>query len=204
MSKTHDRVVVVALCGALLSALGCSSTVTTAGFLSDYSKLEPDGSDLRYVDRAEVRNFNQFIVEPVKLHYHSKAKRADPSTARRLANTLHNEVTSQLLGGGYRVVSQSGPGIARIRLAITDLRKDTAALNVLPQTRLTGLGLGGASMEGEILDSKTGRQVAAVVQTGEGARISLEGLKLEDWNSAEEVIKGWAKQLRKVLDDLSK
>ena len=131
-------------------------------------------------------------------------ERADPTTARRLANTLHNEVTSQLLGGGYRVVSQSGPGIARVRLAITDLRKDTAALNVLPQTRLTGLGLGGASMEGEILDSKTGRQVAAVVQTGEGARISLEGLKLEDWNSAEEVIKGWAKQLRKVLDDLSK
>ena len=202
MWKTHDRVVVVALCGGLLSAIGCSSTVTTAGFLSDYSKLEPDGSDLRYVERAELANYKRFIVEPVKVHYHREAKRADPPTARRLANTLHNEVTNQLISGGYRIVSQPGPGIARIRVAITDLRKDTAALNVLPQTRMTGLGLGGASMEGEILDSETGRQVAAVVQGGGGKRISLQGLK--KWSSAEAVIKGWAEKFRKSLDELSK
>ena len=56
-------------------------------------------------------------------------------------------------------------------------------------------------MEGEILDSETGQQLAAVVQTGKGARFSLEGLEMKDWSSAEAVIKGWAIQFRKALDD---
>ena len=93
----------------------------------------------------------------------------------------------------------SPPGVARIRIAVTDIKKGTPALNVLPQTKLTGLGLGGASMEAELVDAKTGAQIAGVVQTGRGSVVSLSGLSSS--GDAKAVMQGWVKRFQKTLDE---
>ncbi len=54
-------------------------------------------------------------------------------------------------------------------------------------------------MEGEMLDSLTGEQIGAVIQSSQGGRISLQGYK--KWSSAEAVIKEWAARFRKRLDE---
>lgn len=39
-----------------------------------------------------------------------------------------------------------------MRLALTDVQKATWWLNVMPTSKVTGAGVGGASMEGEVID----------------------------------------------------
>lgn len=200
----HGRPLSIALAGSIAFVVafvsGCASTPSRTGFLTDYSRLQQDGSDLRWADDARLAVYSKFIVEPASIHFHAKAKGkgTDQTTLRRMANTMNDAVIREL-SGRYSIVSQPGPGVARIRIAITDVRKDTPALNVIPQTRMTGLGLGGASMEGEVLDSQTGEQIGAVIQSDQGKRISLSGFKR--WSSAEAVIKEWAKRFRKRLDE---
>lgn len=195
-------------CAALIGGLalclsicaGCQSTPKPVGFLSDYSRLTAEGSNLRYVDKERLAGYSKFLVDPVKIHFHegAKGRDTDSATLQRLKTALHAAIVENL-SSPYSVVSQPGPGVARIRLAITDVNKDTPALNILPQTRLTGVGLGGASMEGELVDSQSGDQIAAVIQSQKGSALSLDGYK--KWSSAESVLKAWAKQFRRRLDE---
>ena len=68
-----------------------------------------------------------------------------------------------------------GPGVGRFRQSLTDLEKSKPLLNIVPQTRMTGAGLGGAAFEGEILDSQTQEQLVAIVWAIKGKRLSLSG-----------------------------
>ena len=60
------------------------------------------------------------------------------------------------------------------------------------------MGLGHMSMEGEVIDTETGEQIAAVIQTRKGSAISFEGLK--EWSSVEAAIDEWAKELCRRID----
>ena len=71
-------------------------------------------------------------------------------------------------------------------------------MNVSIYTKISGLGLGGASAEGEIVDSVTGEQIVAVVRWGTGSRVFQAGLtKMGD---AKIAINKWTKNLRDLLD----
>ena len=94
------------------------------------------------------------------------------------------------LNGIYIIAKEPGPGIVRIRVALTDLKKSNPLLNFIPPTNLTGLGLGGASMEAELVDSVTGRQIAAVVQSQQGQKLSLDGLS--EWGDTKAIMDQWA------------
>jgi hypothetical protein len=144
--------------------------------------------------------YSKFIIEPVvvQLQGTPQGARPDPETRRELANFMHNAIVNAI-SDRYMIVSQPAPGVARIRVAITDIEKSSVALNILPQTKLTGVGLGGASMEGEVIDSVSNEQIAAVIQSQKGSRISLAGLK--KWGDAKAVMDEWAKQFRKRLDE---
>ena len=200
MNSKALRVVwcVSVLCGLL--AGGCGEGPSQTGFLSDYSQLEPDASDMRYIDQSKLATYSMFIVEPVTVHFHSKAtgKDTEQSTLDDLTSRMRSAIVDEL-SEHYAVVSRGGPGVALVRVALTDVNKDTPALNILPTTKLTGLGLGGAAMEGELLDSVTREQIGAVIQTQKGQALSLQGLT--EWSSAEAVINGWAKKFRQRLDE---
>ena len=99
----------------------------------------------------------------------------------------------------YQVVSKPGPGVLYIRAALTDIDVTNPLLNIHPGTKLTGAGLGGASMEAEALDSVTMERIAAVVETQRGSRLSIAA-GLSEFGHAKEVMKGWVERFVKRLD----
>ena len=54
-------------------------------------------------------------------------------------------------------------------------------------------------MEGELLDSLTGAQIAAVVQAGKGSRMSFAGMARD--GDARTVIDGWVVRFLQRLDE---
>jgi hypothetical protein len=72
-------------------------------------------------------------------------------------------------------------------------------MNILPQTKLIGSGLGGATLEVEMVDSETGEQIGALVESQLGKRLSLEGVST--WGDAKGVMDRWANRLRQRIDE---
>ncbi|MHC4558718.1 MAG: DUF3313 domain-containing protein [Planctomycetota bacterium] len=174
----------------------------TTGFLSDYSHLETvSDTTLRHINLSNtLDNYSKFIIDPVQVHFHNKAKGTDISSKElaELRQYMYAAIHKAVLDH-YDVVRRPGPGVARIRIALTDIEKSSPALNVIPTTKLTGVGLGGASMEAEVVDSVTGEQIAAVVESQKGKRLSLKGLS--KWGDAKAVMDEWARRFKERLDE---
>jgi hypothetical protein len=173
----------------------------TTGFLSDYSKLEnASDSSMRYhAPRETIARYRAFIVDPVEVRFTPTDKsKVTPDDLEHIAAYFRGKVID-VLSEDYQIVSQPGPNVARFRIALTDVSDSTWWLNVHPGTRLTGAGAGGAGVEGELVDSQTGEQLAALVETQAGSRIGFDGLsKVGD---AKAVIDDWAKRVHKRLEE---
>jgi hypothetical protein len=197
--KTAVKIMFVVIVGfTLMMSTGCAQQIKKTGFLSDYSRLEPKDDGMRYIDIKRLGDYSKFIIEPVTFHLHGKGDEPGMKTRIELANHMHNAIINAIKDR-YMIVSQSAEGVARVRIAITDVKKSSPALNAIPQTKLTGVGLGGASMEGEVVDSETGEQIGAVIEGQKGKRLSMAGLS--KWGDAKAVMDGWAKRFRKRLDE---
>ncbi|MHC4512476.1 MAG: DUF3313 domain-containing protein [Planctomycetota bacterium] len=155
---------------------GCKMGAHETGFLSDYSKLKEESDALRWVNTNELKTYNSFIVEPVQMVSHKGAEPTDPKAAEAVTSAFQKQLVTKLREANYNVVTEPGPGVGRVRLAITDVDNSVPVLNWIPQTKLLGLGIGGASMEGEVVDSRSGDQIAAVVQGKKGSRLSFAGM----------------------------
>lgn len=183
----------------LFSGCGGSKQVKT-GYLSDYSKMQRESdASLRYVDDTTARGYSAFIVEPVVVYFHEGSKSKGKLTYQQLAdlsNYLHAKIVEAVRNAGLTVADQPGISVAKIRIALTDIAK-TDAINMLPQATLLGAGVGGASMEAEVVDSVTGKQIAAVLQSGQGSRVPFSNLG--DWTAAKTVMDQWAKNFQAKL-----
>ncbi len=192
--------------GAALGVLaaGCATVQDPgqAGFLSDYSNLEEvDDNHLVYLS-GNAGNYSKFIIEPVAMLYRQPEEKRIFSDEELEDLQVHfkTEVIEALTeDDGYQVVEVAGPGTARLRIGITAVDDTIGALNVTIYTKITGAGLGGAAMEGEVVDSMTGEQIAAVSRWGSGSRILRAGFT--HTGDAKILMNRWAKDLRKRLDD---
>ena len=180
---------------------GCSAKLgSRTGFLSDYSKLERYSDvSYRYVG-LNLDRYSKFIIDPVKTHFHSgsKASEIPPQELEDMRSYMHAAVV-KAISDAYTIAYRPGPGIARIRMAITDLKKSKILQNIYPASKLMGTGLGGASIEVEAIDSQTGVQLAAAMESQLGERFSLDGVST--WGDAKAVMDDWAKRIRQRLDE---
>ncbi len=180
---------------------GCESKEKAmTGFLSDYSKLKRESaSTMRYVNEEAVKRYSSFIVDPVEVHFYKGSKSEGQLTEQQLSeltNYMHSKIVQALQGAGKTVVEQPGAGVARVRASLSDIKK-SSAVSIIPQASLLGAGIGGASMEAELVDSMTGEQLGAVVDSGTGSRVPFTNLG--DLNAAKNVIDGWAKRFQNRL-----
>ena len=209
MKKAAMIVFVIAI--GIVLALGSDVSAKEAsfsGFLGDYSQLKPDPEgQAALIYRAppeKLRQYKKFIIDPVSVHFAPNAKgtTVSPRNLNKLTDYFEEELTKTLSESGrYMVVKAPGTGVLRIRVAITDIKKTKTGWNILPQTKLIGLGLGGASFEAEAVDSMSGERVAAVVDTEKGSRLSVSA-GLKKFGDAEYVMKQWAHRLVKRLDEI--
>ena len=204
MSKTTISVMGLLTGMFLLGA--CAAPVDkpeASGFLSDYSKLEfREEGKFNYIgDRAVA--YETFMIDRVAILFERDVENPvfSDKEIEELKNYLVEKLTDQLTkGDGYAVVSKAGPGVARIRIGITEVDETIGALNVSTYTKITGLGLGGVSAEGEVVDSVTGEQIGAMVRWDSGSRITRAGYT--HMGDAKIAIGHWAKEFRKQLDEL--
>ena len=202
MRKLNVR---LTLAGVFVLA-GCAPPIEKpeeAGFLSDYSKLEMvEQGKINYIgDR--LGEYDSFIIDPIVVLFRQDVEDREFSDEEieRLKAYFVEQMTEQLTKrNGYAVVTDPGPGVARFRIGLTEVEETIGVMNVSIYTKVTGLGLGGASAEGELVDSVTGEQLAAVVRWGTGSRVLKAGLTR--MGDAKIAIDKWTKDLRELLDEL--
>jgi phenylpyruvate tautomerase PptA (4-oxalocrotonate tautomerase family) len=152
---------------------------------------------MRYIS-PQLRDYNAYMVDPVQI----RTKRGDvkPEQRAEVARYLSDALVKVLTTGGYRVATQPGVGVARVRVAITDIQDAKWYLNIHPATKVSGAGRAGASMEAEVVDSVSGEQLAAAIRSGKGREFELNPFStIEDVKS---VIDQWAKDAGERLKEL--
>ena len=202
----ETSVLMVVAVGLMVIQCGCEpGAAVKTGFLSNYSRLSKESnSTLRHINKRALAKYSNFIVDPVEVHFHSGAKAIEQRTKGKLTqrqltdltNYMHAKITQVIRESGKRIAYQPAAGVARIRVALTDISGSTAA-SLLPQAKLMGAGIGGASMEAEIVDSMTGEQIGAVVESKKGSRMPFANLG--EWDAARQVINDWAERFKKNL-----
>lgn len=208
-------VIVSTVAFLFIMATGCvTSEQKYSGFLKDYSQLQPDPMDKKgamywQASGVSFRSYGKFMVDPVSLHFapelSGETTKVDPYVANALTAHLHKSIVAEL-SKRYEIVEKGGPGVARIRPAITSIdvqRKGMKVYNFVP-VGLVITGVGEATgardsvavlgMEGEITDSLTGKSIASVVQT-HGLEVDVK--KEEDYTEkhAYSTLEYWAKKL---------
>jgi hypothetical protein len=188
---------------ASLLMFGCKANMPQeTGFLSDYSKLQKRSSaSMVYVNNQMLGKYSQFIIDPVQVHFYNEKdeKKVPQAKLQVLRNTMRQDLVSNLEKAGYQVVETPGPGVARMRIALTDIKQSTPVLNVIPQTAISGVGLGGASMEGELVDSQTNQQIAAMIESQLGQRFRLANVTT--FGDAEAIINDWAQRIVQRINE---
>jgi hypothetical protein len=135
-----------------------------------------------------LARYSAFIVDPVEL-YLDDEKRAylGRDTDLEKLSEYMGETLIKTLEGSYRVTDVApGPGVGRIRVAITHLKKGA------PFT------IGGAAIEAELLDSQTGEQVVALFEVQQVRR--RKGGGLSQWDDAKRIMDDWAQRFHDALE----
>lgn len=202
----YSAITVKALLTGLFVLAGCAAPVSQqeqSGFLSDYSKLEltEDGRIIYVRDRTV--EYESFIIDPVVILFERDEdyKEFTDKEIEDLKEYFVKELSERLTkDDAYSVVSEPGPGVARFRFGITDVDDTIGVLNLSIYTKITGLGLGGLAIEGELVDSVTGEQLMAAIRWGSGSRILRAGLT--HMGDAKIAVDKWARDVSKILDEM--
>jgi len=138
-------------------------TATPSGFLNDYSKLKPSPHhrNTLYEQSPKLMTYTKFVVDPVvmlakRINLGRLGDGLDLDTSAMLAKLARDEVINSLKVNN-QIVDQPGPGVARIRSAITGVGA-LAATGSLPSR------FNAASVEVEIVDSVSGERLAAAIE----------------------------------------
>ena len=199
--------------------MGCAANVKQSGFLEDYPPFEKGprgGVDLRYLKPGvDFKKYDSIMMDQVVFYFSRDAKYRgiNSDELNQLSEAFHKAMIKELQDE-YPFVHQSGPGVLRLRPAITDVKTSRPVMNTITTVVPVGLALsivkkgitgshtfvGEASLEAEFLDAQTNERVAAVIDKRSGAKYELiQGMS--KWGHAEEAFEFWAKRLRKWLDD---
>ena len=174
---------------------GCESPppsvkVPVTGFLTDYSGLEPTSdTSYRYINpKYNLARYASFIIDPVDVRFRKgAATKADSWDDLEALRAYRLRARVKALIPRYSATAKSpGPGVARIRIALTNVAKSAP------------FKLGRVSMEAEILDSRTGEQIAAVI---ESQKKGVPFYGYEPWSGAKAIMDDWAKQLYDRLEE---
>lgn len=193
-----------ALPAGVLAALmtlgaGCASKegpVEPSGFLLDVGQLEPSENGSALVYRRPgftLGDYDAVLMDPIEIFCSSSSsfEDVDPIELKRLARSFEDAI-QRALEDRYRFVDAIGPRVMRLRIAITnvEVRKRLLRDAVDSVGRDVSFRLSDITMEGEILDSRSGvRQVAFVDR------------RRSNQEADETAFQHWAGVLRKRMDE---
>ena len=173
----------------LLLVTGCVTHTARdpveSGFLTRYDQLtKVDDTTSRYIDAARLRTFTKFKIHPVQVRVKSIDGKPIASEEQMAGEYVAMALISAL-SDRYPIVSSSGPRVGNLHLAITGADKKGTQLAM--------------RLEGEVLDSVSNTQVAALMKSEISAQQEL------NWSyrlTFRQMVKAWAADLRRVLDEV--
>ena len=219
MVKRRSRTRAMIAVGGILMLSACASAgkARPAGFLRDYSQLtKPKGDDraqLTYVNpHADFRAYTMILIDPVTVWHATGTELPPRAEAQALANDLDDSLRSTL-AQDYRLVEQAGPGVMRLRVALTESEdswhvRDNVASRFDDELRAarpepsgaTKSFVGRAGVEADMLDAVTGERLLAAVDRRAGARRAIAAAR--PWDDVREIFDLWSNRLRRRLAEL--
>jgi hypothetical protein len=192
------------------------ATLQKSGFLEGYyDKLGPgpEGqAELRWQKPGvDFGKYNKVMLDSVIFYLaeDSENKGIDGNEMKALTDTFNLELVKGFKDG-YPILSQPGPDVVRIRIAITDLKQNNPSLSAVTSIIPIGLGVslikkgssdswvgsGATTMEVLAIDSMTNEVIIA----GHDSRTAEFGDRFSKWKSADEAFKYWAGRMRWFMD----
>lgn len=203
---------------AAFAAVGCGSkNLKYSGFLDSYDKMAPDEmdkGDMFWQDPdVSIKSYTKFMIDPISFHMSPELQETSGELDAELANKMaayFKETITKTLAPEYEVVENVGPDVGRLRIALTGVtveRKSLKAYQFIPvalvvtgameatgiRDRVTVLG-----MEGELLDSTTGKVLGAVVQQS-GTASTAKNMEEVSERDVYPTLDHWAQKLKKRL-----
>lgn len=212
----------VLLC-VVFSLSGCAQKMEAlnfSGFLTDYTGLRPSPHDSGAWSYrkpgVDFKEYTTIILDPLVIwpSQHSDYGGLDGLTAWRLTLAFQ-ESMRRALAGGYVIVKDPGPGVLRLRAALTDVMLERPALAssvpLLPlandfliqaSEKISGMNAleGEAAIEAEILDTQSQERLVAYVEKRMSSKILLTHEK-DSLGPVLEIFDFWANKLRQRLDE---
>lgn len=206
----------------ILSLDGCAKNAAPlnfSGFLGNYTGLRPSpdesGAWSYRKPEANFKRYTKIILDPLVIwpSQNSAYGGIDALTAWKLALAFQERM-SQALAGGYVIVKEPGPGVLRLRAALTEviLERPTLASpgpllplanDILLQAseKISGMNAleGEAAIEAELLDAESQERLAAFVEKRMSSKILLTRDK-DSLGPVLEIFDYWANKLRQRLD----
>lgn len=204
----------LALCLLLLSA--CSTTqkvainqadLNCAFLVNECSLLTPGGEDqngLRWINpAAQWTQYNKIMIDPVTFWAGSTTS-ISASDQQILVNYFQQQLNKEL-GQKFQIVTEPGPGVMKLDVAIVDASSSTPVLRsismIVPQARVlsslkylaagTFPFVGSAQAEAKVSDSVSGQVLGLFVDKRVGGGAFTTGFQWR-WGDAENAINHWA------------
>ncbi len=161
-------------------------------FLREYSNLRKTSTDANtWLERSpEIDRYGRFVIDPVKV-YPKATVRGVPLDAES-TSLLSNEfqiALRQSIAGAFTVADAPGPGVARVRAAVTEV----AIYKPADGTR--DAEMGGAAMELEIVDSVSGKRLFAIIDSGSVSSYDNPPVPTRRFEHARITFRHWASRL---------
>lgn len=198
--------------------IGCETTepAVKRNYISSYRGMSEDSSSalnkslVKKSDPATLKKYTKVMIEDVKVipakNLPPKAKTATREEGERLAEHFEDTLKKEF-GAHYQITNYRGSNTLLVRAALTDLQPSNPGVfvfNYLPYTGVltTGMtlatgktpGAGSTSMEAEVLDARTRRQLYAIVDQYKGSKFQPGGI--EKWGQSEGAMRAWSRKIR--------
>jgi len=161
-------------------------------------------------DQRALVKYRKVIVEDVKVAQPKASgddvKRASREEAQRLADRFE-EILREELRPHYQITNRRGRDVLAVRATLTDLQPSNPGVfvfNYLPYAAAvtTGLtlatgktpGAGSTTVEAEVVDSYSRRQLYAIVDQMKGSKLQPHGI--ERWGQTEAAMRAWSRKIR--------
>ena len=191
LTRYFQRLSLFLSLAVLVTMTGCAATQDRieeedhSGYLPDYSMLESDdteeGNMMRWLDKSVTSgSYSKIMLDSVQLYPPEQLDMLTEEQRTRVEGLLANIDQTMLdaMASKTTVVTEAGPGVLRLRPAITGMTKEKEgfkAYEVLPIAAvISGAKLAAGkrnqviilSMETKLEDSVTGKLVGANVRKG--------------------------------------
>jgi hypothetical protein len=209
---------------ALLVSVFLMATASAASKQEIDAAMQYDGlkqTKVKDIDLAYIRpgatlaGYSSVMLEPVEVAFRKdwdparagsriKISNEDRENIRNgVAKLVYDQFATELQSkSGYKVVTQAGPDVLRVKVHIINLYANAPDTGTMGPSRTYTVSAGEMTLFAELFDSETGQVLARVVDRREGRNSGRMELSSGVGNSAEaaSIASGWARILRKGLD----